>query len=755
MSLPADLHAMASLPSPLPQLSEGNIFTKEQWDILFSIMEVVLPSLSEDSGIPASQIDEAVSELLRYLPENATEEAARAYLSDSPTKNPAFREIVHRKLKLFVPPSDIQGLAFVLSTLNTSVGSYLLTGVTGAIHKQTLDTRTSIVCGWESSRLAPLRAAYRSITGLARQCYINSSSSLYQTIGFPTTPVHIDRRDSYKFVFEDFSSSVSANLSTDVIIIGSGCGAGVVASHLSRAGLECTILEKSYHFSSDHYPMSSTQGGEHLAENGGSILSDDGSTIVLAGSSFGGGSTINWSASLQPYHAVREEWAKTGLAHFLSDEFQDCLDTVCQRIGASGSNDLSGLAKVPHNFANAVLLEGSRRLGMDVRVVPQNARPEHYCSAYCTWGCPSAAKQGSANCWFPDAASHGARFIEGCFVEEVTFTPAKGKKVATGVKATWTSRDRLISRPLTISAKHVVVAGGSLHSPGVLLRSGLSNPQIGANLQLHPTCMVWGTWAQRINPWEGAILTTAVTALDDLDGKHHGPKIEAMCSVPGYGLLSLPFRAGISNNGKTNRLASALDYRLNAAKHGHSAGFICITRDVETGRVYMDPTDSTRRRVRIAYTTGAIDRKHILQGILAAARIQFVMGAREIDTCNPHSVRWVRPTSLDSTKTSEDDGKDFARWLAGIETLGVQSPEPITIGSAHQMSTCRMSATSKGGVVDSKGRVWGTEGLYVADASVLPSASGVNPMVTTMGIAEWIARGIVKDVRAQKLPARL
>jgi len=49
-------------------------------------------------------------------------------------------------------------------------------------------------------------------------------------------------------------------------------------------------------------------------------------------------------------------------------------------------------------------------------------------------------------------------------------------------------------------------------------------------------------------------------------------------------------------------------------------------------------------------------------------------------------------------------------------------------------------------VVDSQGRVWGTEGLYVADASVFPSASGVNPMVTNMGICEWISRGIVKEM---------
>jgi len=38
-----------------------------------------------------------------------------------------------------------------------------------------------------------------------------------------------------------------------------------------------------------------------------------------------------------------------------------------------------------------------------------------------------------------------------------------------------------------------------------------------------------------------------------------------------------------------------------------------------------------------------------------------------------------------------------------------------------------------------KNQVWDVPGLYVADASVFPSASGVNPMLTIMGIAHRAA----------------
>jgi choline dehydrogenase-like flavoprotein len=54
------------------------------------------------------------------------------------------------------------------------------------------------------------------------------------------------------------------------------------------------------------------------------------------------------------------------------------------------------------------------------------------------------------------------------------------------------------------------------------------------------------------------------------------------------------------------------------------------------------------------------------------------------------------------------------------------------------MGTCRMSAAPAAGVVDGQGAVHGVAGLYVADGSIFPRSSGVNPMLTIMGLAHWI-----------------
>lgn len=760
MSLTNGLSSLASLPSPLPPAPELEVFVKSQWDTLFSVLEVFVPSVSAGSGdeksfISTTELDHAITQLRRYLPDGASDDVARAYLSESIVSESGFQETIIRRFQSFVPPSDAKGLGFILSSLNTAVGSYLLTGYTSPIHTQDLATRTGIVLGWSTARLPLFRNIYRAFSGLAKQTWLATSAQLPRMLDFPAISKHIERNDSHEFKFHDFiSPSAPTTLTTDVVIIGSGCGAGVTAAHLSRAGLKCLILEKSYHIPSTHFPMSASAAAVHTLERGGTLITDDASVLILAGSTFGGGGTVNWSASLQPQYAVRKEWASSGLDHFLGTEFQDCLDTVCHRMGVPKATEPHELGKIEHNFANKILLEGARRLGMAVEIVPQNtASNPHSCGSFCTYGCASVIKQGPANCWFPDAAAHGAEFIEGAFVEEVTFSQQDDIKVATGVKATWTSRDRKTTRELTILAKRVIVSAGTLNSPAVLLRSGLTNPHIGANLHLHPTCQVWSLWPHRTDPWEGPILTVAVTALEDQDGAYHGPKIEVVCSTLGYGIVGLPFRPQLSLSAakdKQSIFATAIDYRLNNAKHGHSTSFISITRDADTGKVYIDRSDPTRRRIRIAYTPSERDRRHILEGQLAGARIAFMMGAKEIDTGNPHSTRWIRPSTLDHTISSDADAHSFTDWLSSVKALGLTSPDPMTMGSAHQMGTCRMSTSSRTGVVDSQGKVWGTEGLYVADASVFPSASGVNPMITTMGISEWIARAIARDVEDAK-----
>lgn len=271
------------------------------------------------------------------------------------------------------------------------------------------------------------------------------------------------------------------------MIVGSGCGGGVCAKNIAEAGHQVIVVDRAYHFPPEYFPMTSADGYIHLFHNGGLDSSDDSSIVVLAGQAWGGGGTVNWSASLQTQAFVRQEWADGGLSFFTSSEYQESLDRVCRRMGVSGDH-------VEHNPNNKFILEGARRLGYSTKVVPQNTGgKKHYCG-YCTFGCAANEKQGPVASFLPDAAKAGARFMEGFEAEKVLFDQTDNKKIASGLQGTWKSRDGhggvsgddRIARRITIKAKRVIVSCGTLNSPLLLLRSGLNNPQIGRNLHLHP-----------------------------------------------------------------------------------------------------------------------------------------------------------------------------------------------------------------------------------------------------------------------------
>ena len=199
---------------------------------------------------------------------------------------------------------------------------------------------------------------------------------------------------------------------------------------------------------------------------------------------------------------------------------------------------------------------------------------------------------------------------------------------------------------------------------------------------------------------------------------------------------------------------SGIDTKLLFAKFSRLGTFVSITRDRDTGLVFPDPRTGKHR---VKYEVSEFDREHALEGIEALCKICYVTGAISIqpyvDGVKPFKVdretanSFLAKAETGEAKDPEFFDADFARWLKDLHARGRSTPMRPT-SCAHQMGSCRMSATPEDGVVNEKGKVWGHEGLYVADSSVFPSASGVNPMITTMAIADFISRGISEELKA-------
>ena len=59
--------------------------------------------------------------------------------------------------------------------------------------------------------------------------------------------------------------------------------------------------------------------------------------------------------------------------------------------------------------------------------------------------------------------------------------------------------------------------------------------------------------------------------------------------------------------------------------------------------------------------------------------------------------------------------------------------------AVHPLGGCVMADTAEEGVVDTRGEVFGHPGLFVVDASVLPTSVGPNPSLTITALAEYFA----------------
>lgn len=244
---------------------------------------------------------------------------------------------------------------------------------------------------------------------------------------------------------------------------------------------------------------------------------------------------------------------------------------------------------------------------------------------------------------------------------------------------------------------------------------------------------------EETRPWEGDCLTTYVSDFENMDGHGHGIKIENVVMAPSLFLTPMPWMDGAQ-------------FKKMAANLNRMAGFITLTKEKEPGRVYPDPISGNPR---VDYTISAFDRKHILEGLIACAKIAYVSGATEFFTSYRDMRPFIRPpkkANVDADATDEGvNDPDFQSWVQEFRKKSPLVAEMGTAASAHQMGTCRMASCPKKGVVNPDGQVWGTEGLYVADASVFPSASGVNPMITNMAITDWTSRKLAKAMNRDKV----
>ena len=590
----------------------------------------------------------------------------------------------------------------LLALMASPISSLLLAGSTKPFATLSQGQREKYLLAMANSPLAALRQGYQTLKRLSGFIFYSVPDALgvnpnWEVLDYAApTPPPADAPQP----ITPLTISEDTTLEADAVVIGSGAGGGVVAGELAMAGKSVIVLEKGGYNNESNFTLQEAQATPELYLKRGTLTSKDLGVVVLAGSTLGGGTVVNWMTSFRTPGYILDEWEQSsGLKEFSGSALQDSFAAVEQRINVNTENSA-------HNTQNQLLFDGCTALGYHAGVLRRNAiNCEQRCGT-CGFGCRYGAKQSTMKTYLQDAYDHGARIIVRCNADKVLIENGQ----AVGVKATVTNTETGKTHSVTVHAKTVIVAAGAINSPAILLRSGLENKHIGQHLKLHPVSIIAGIYPDKVYAWKGVMQSAYSDQFAHLDG-NYGYKLEVPPTHPG--LLGL-----------TTSWYSAREYREQMTNAPHIGTFIVLTRDKGEGTITLDRYGEPV----IDYVVSVYDRNHILHGLRQAARTHFAAGARAI--ISTHNKR----TRLDQPESGTVTEQQFRAFDRQLERHGM-SVNRVMMFTAHQMSTCRMGADPKTSVTDANGQVHGVKGLFVCDGSIFPSASGVNPMLSIMGLA--------------------
>ena len=526
----------------------------------------------------------------------------------------------------------------------------------------------------------------------------------WDAIGFPgPTGPPPSAADAPKTINVQEVSGDSATLTCDVCVVGSGAGGGVIAAQCAQAGKDVLVLEMGGYRNESDFSNHEIPGYFELYYGGGLAGSETGSLSILAGSTLGGGTVVNYMNCVRTPDTILAEWESHGLDGLSADSFKtDHIDVVMERIGANTE-------ATKQNNTHQKMMAGCDELGYEHRPIWRNASPEDNAElcGHCSLGCQHGCKRSAMKTWLQDASDGGGRAVVGCHADRIVVTDGR----AAGVEATVTHADGSTTA-VSIEAPTVVVACGSIESPALLLRSGIGGPAVGKNLRVHPAYAVMGIYDEPIDGWTGQLQSALSDHFFDIEDGY-GFLIEATGLLPAFFAPALPWESGEQHKELMNVMR-------------WMAPFITVARDHGSGEVVLD--DLGRPVVRWGLDD-EVDLRLAVRAHVELVRLHHAAGAAEVVTAHARELRWRRD-------------EDFDDYVARVEAASY-APNDVACFTAHQMGSCRMGSDPATSVADGRGELHDVKGVWIGDGSAFPTAPGVNPMVTIMSLAHRTAGHIV------------
>jgi choline dehydrogenase-like flavoprotein len=489
------------------------------------------------------------------------------------------------------------------------------------------------------------------------------------------------------------------DLECEAVIVGSGAGGATVAAELAEAGIDVIVLEEGGYHPTESFTAETGRALRTLYRDGGGGMAIGRPSVLYAeGRCVGGSTVVNGGMSWRTPARVLDRWAEQeGIKAIREKDLEPYFTRVESRLSV-GLQDPETIGRDSELF----------KAGADAKgwaIIP-NRRNQLHCAGTnsCTSGCPTGAKRSMLVTSVPRALSLGARLFADCRVDRVT----RSGSAVTGVTGHVSRPGGRTGPKITVRARTVIVAGGAIQTPALLMRSGLrsASGQLGRNLSLHPNAVVTAFFDEDVTGWHGvhqAFQIREFTAEGLLLTAVNLPPTMLAGILPAYGRELGALMADY------NRIVTAGP----------------LVTDTGTGRIRNVPGLGPQ----VFYQLADADAARMVRGVELTADALFAAGARSV----------LLPF----------DGAPEVRSPAELRRL-LARPVPkrsMQLYSIHLMGTARMSEDPRRGVTGSFGEFHGVSGLFVADASLFPGPIGINPMETVIALAMRNARQLIERGR--------
>ncbi len=473
----------------------------------------------------------------------------------------------------------------------------------------------------------------------------------------------------------------------DVLVIGSGPGGALTACTLAEAGLQVLVCEEGAWI--EHGTLrqfSLDQMQAQYRQAGLSAALGRPPVAYAEGRCAGGGSEINSGLYHRAPEAIVAEWARD---YSVLDLSTDRLEPHAAEVEAYLGVSTS---TTPPPYASVLLQRGAERLGWAASEVPRWFRDEHDAEP------GHAGRQTMTRTYLPRAQRSGAEVRTEWRATKLTFDGAR----VTGAQFEVTETGR--RSIAVVRARRVVVSCGAVHAPALLQRSGIRG-NVGKSLRMHPTVKLVARFAEPV-PFDDVPLHQV---------KEFAPDLSFGGSASSAGQIAL----ALSDDWQNRRDAMADADQLFT--------YYAAIRSHGKGRVISLPGMSDPL---VTYALTSRDLMLLREGLGRLALLLMRAGATKV---------W--PSVRNAPGASSED-----EIPAMVAPLGRGTASLMTV---HLFSSVPMGERADC-PADSFGRVKGVPGLYVNDASLLPTAPGVNPQGSIMAIAgrnvaRWIDTGELVD----------